>query len=53
MKEEVYLEDVDIDGGIRLKSILKEQCTRTWTGIFWHRMSGSLLVYMVMNLLVP
>jgi hypothetical protein len=35
MEEGDHLEDLGIDGKIILKSILKKECGRIWTGFIW------------------
>jgi hypothetical protein len=37
MKGNVYLGDIGIDGGIRLKLNLKEQDRRMRTGLIWRK----------------
>jgi hypothetical protein len=35
MDEGDHLEDLDIDGKVILKTILKKECGRTWTGLIY------------------
>jgi hypothetical protein len=41
MKERSYMEDLNIDGRIMLKLILKQQSGRAWTGLIWVRIGKS------------
>jgi hypothetical protein len=48
MKGRHHLRDLGIDGRVKLKSMLKKQDVRLWTGVVWSRT----VPYMVLHLWV-
>jgi hypothetical protein len=53
LKEIEHLEDLDVDGSIVLKSVLKKSIGRAWTDLTQDRNKWTAFVNGVMNLRVP